>query len=503
MTQTVKRNLSIAAIIVASVAAGMILTADLGWLRGSSAQQLTPEGTIPAVALPSFADVAERVMPAVVSIRSTEIIQPGDRGRGINPFDFFFGDPRAPQDPRRAPMEPEAIPQRGIGSGFITSPDGYIITNNHLVGNADRLDVYYAGGEKTARAKVIGRDPATDLALVKIDVDEQLPTVRLGDSSRVRVGDWAIAIGSPLQFENTLTVGVVSAKGRSLGLSEATFSFENFIQTDAAINQGNSGGPLLNLHGEVIGINTAISGMGQNIGFAVPVDTAKKIYPQLRERGRVIRGFLGINIDEIDENFQQALDLPSSDGVLVQGVTAGSPAARAGIQRGDVILDVDEVRIRRTRDLIDYVSDQAPGTRLRLNVIRDGKPRVVTATAGERPSDSGPAAASPREDTDATRSKIGISVQELTPAVRRNFRIGEDVEGVLIAHVRPVSPAGEAGLADGDILQEINRRPVRSVADVQRAVESARSGSRLLFYFTRPSPRGGEGISRYVTVTVP
>ena len=215
MTQTVKRNLSIAAIVVASVAAGMVMTADLGWLPGSSAQQLTPEGTIPPVALPSFADVADRVMPAIVSIQSTEYVQPGERGQGINPFDFFFGDPRRPQDPRtprRPDAEPEAIPQRGLGSGFIISPDGYIITNNHVVGNADRLEVHYGGGEKSASAKVIGRDPATDLALIKIDVDEQLPTVRLGDSASVRVGDWAIAIGSPLQFENTLTVVVVSSK---------------------------------------------------------------------------------------------------------------------------------------------------------------------------------------------------------------------------------------------------------------------------------------------------
>ena len=503
MTQTVKRNLSIAAIIVASVAAGMVMTADFGWLPGSSAQQLTPEGTIPPVALPSFADVAERVMPAIVSIRSTEIIQPGSRGQGINPFDFFFGDPRRPQDPRRAPIQPEAIPQQGIGSGFIISPDGYIITNNHVVGNADRLDVYYGGGEKTARATVIGRDPATDLALVKIDVEEQLPTLRLGDSASVRVGDWAIAIGSPLQFENTLTVGVVSAKGRSLGLSAETFSFENFIQTDAAINMGNSGGPLLNLRGEVIGINTAISGGGQNIGFAVPVDTAKKIYPQLKERGRVIRGFLGINIDEVDEDFKQALGLPTSDGVLVQGVTPDSPADDAGIQHGDVITDVDQVHIRRTRDLIDYVSDQPPGTKIRLKVIRDGKDRTITVTAGERPADGERPAPSQGEDVDATRSKIGISIQELTPAVRQRYGITDDANGVLITYVRPVSPAGEAGLAEGDVLVAINRQPVRSTADVQRAIEATPSGGRLLVYFTRPDPRGGDAISRYVTIAVP
>ncbi len=496
MTQSVKRNLSIAAIVVASVAAGMVLTADIGWLPGSSAQQAAQEGTIPPVALPSFADVAERVMPAVVSIRSTEIIRPGQGGEGVNPFDFFFG-PRTPPG-----AEPEAVPQRGLGSGFIISSDGYIITNNHVVGNAERLDVHYAGGEKTARAKVIGRDPATDLALIKIDVDEQLPTVRLGDSGKTRVGDWAIAIGSPLQFENTLTVGVVSAKGRSLGLSSESFSFENFIQTDAAINQGNSGGPLLNLRGEVIGINTAISGIGQNIGFAIPVDIAKKVYPQLKESGRVVRGFLGINIDEIDDEFQEALKLPTGDGVLVQGVTPASPADKAGIERGDVITDVDDVHIRRTRDLIDYVSDKRPGSKVNLKVIRDGRERNIAVTAGERPAEGETPREGEANDADATRSKIGISVQELTPNVRRLYGLGEEVAGVLIAHVRPVSPAGDAGLAEGDIIVEINRQPVRSVADVQRVIEAARSGSRLLIYVTR-AQRGGETISRYVTVGVP
>ncbi|MFN2443369.1 MAG: Do family serine endopeptidase [Thermoanaerobaculia bacterium] len=497
MSPRFKQGLSIVAIVIASVAAGMILTADFGFMRGSQAQQLTDEGTIPAVALPSFADVAERVMPAVVSITSTEIIQPGDRQnpRGMDPFDFFFG-PRGQQP--QMPNEERAIPSGG--SGFIISPDGYIITNNHVIDGASRVQVHYAGGDRTADAKVVGRDPATDMALLKIESDQPLPHVRMGDSDKVRVGDWAIAIGSPLQFQNTLTVGVVSAKGRALGLS-ADASFENFIQTDAAINRGNSGGPLLNLRGEVIGINTAISGVGQNLGFAVPVNVAKRIYPQLRDSGRVVRGHLGITIQEIDERYKEAFGLPNTDGVLVQSVTPGSPAEKAGIERGDVVIRVDDVEIQRSRDLIDYVSDQRPGTRVRVQLLRDGKQRTITATTGERPGTDEPTADPSRGDENSTQSKLGISVQELTPQTRRMFGIGDEVQGVLIAHVRQVSPSGDAGLADGDVIVEINGQAMRTPADVQRVVEGAESGSYLRFYISRTFRNRTQ--SSYVPVQVP
>jgi serine protease Do len=473
----------------------MVLTADIGWLPGSGAQQIE-EATIPAVALPSFADVAERVMPAVVSITSTEIVRPGDRGRGMDPFDFFFFPRRSPEG------EPEerAIPSGG--SGFIISSDGYIITNNHVVEGATKVEVHYDQGEKTAEAKVIGTDPATDLALLKIEVRDQLPTVRLGESDQVRVGDWAIAIGNPLQFENTLTVGVISAKGRALGMSEVTRSFENFIQTDAAINRGNSGGPLLNLRGEVIGINTAISGMGQNIGFAVPVNVAKKIYPQLREKGRVVRGYLGINIEEVDQQYKEAFNLPTTDGVLVQSVTPDSPADQAGIQRGDAITDVDDVRIQRSRDLIDYVSDQGPDAKVRVRLIRDGRERMVTVTTGERPAEGSSVEPATRRDADPTRSRLGITIQEITPGVRRSVGIPDSVTGVLISHVRPVSPAGEAGLGEGDVIVELNGQKMSTVADVERIVERTGSGEVLRFYVTRTF-RGGETTSSYVIVRAP
>lgn len=499
MTQRLKRNLSIAAIIIASVAAGMVLSADLGWLASSRAQQARAEEVaVPPVPLPSFADMAERVMPAVVSITSTEIVGPDDR-RGMSPFDFFFPGP-GQREPQRFPDEERAIPSGG--SGFFISPDGYVITNNHVVEGATKVEVHYDEGERSAQATVVGRDPATDIALLKIEVDERLPTLRLGDSDAVRVGDWAVAIGNPLQFENTLTVGVISAKGRSLGLSAESLSFENFIQTDAAINRGNSGGPLLNLRGEVIGINTAISGVGQNLGFAVPVNVAKKIYPQLRDTGRVVRGYLGISIEEVDEEYKVAFDLPSSDGVLVQSVSEDSPADEAGIQRGDVVIQVDEVRIQRSRDLIDYVSDQPPGTSVRVRLIREGRERTINVPVGERPAEGETPETRPDGDNDPTSSRIGITIQELTQNLRRMQGIPDSVNGVLIAHVRQVSPAGEAGLADGDVIVELNGRQVNTPADVERIVAAAKTGEYLRFYISRVF-RGGRVQSSYVVVPVP
>ncbi|HWW61790.1 MAG TPA: trypsin-like peptidase domain-containing protein, partial [Thermoanaerobaculia bacterium] len=268
MSQTTKRILSTLAIVIASVAFGVLISADLGLMKQSNAQTpiQTSSGAVTSVTIPSFADVAARVAPAVVSIQSTEIVKSSDMRKrnfgGMDPFEFFFPDP---SDPRRRggrnnEGDDEQRQQSG-GSGFIISPDGYILTNNHVVEGATKVEVHYGADENgnggsTVTAKIVGRDPATDVALLKIDVSRQLPSIPLGDSERIRKGDWAIAIGNPFQFENTLTVGVVSAKGRNLGLSRETSSFENFIQTDAAINFGNSGGPLLNISGEVVGINT-------------------------------------------------------------------------------------------------------------------------------------------------------------------------------------------------------------------------------------------------------
>jgi serine protease Do len=494
-----KQTLSIVAIIVASVTAGVIISADLGLTTRSEAQQQAARvdpGTMPAVAVPSFADIAERVMPAVVSITTTEVVR-GRQAQGMNPFDFFFPDPR-----RRGDGEDEQEHREmSGGTGFIISPDGYILTNNHVVENATKVEVHY-GEENIVEAKIVGRDPATDIAVVKIDVKEQLPTVRLGDSDKIRVGDWALAIGNPLQFENSLTVGVISGKGRSLGINETTNSFENFIQTDAAINFGNSGGPLLNIQGEVIGINTAIRAMAQNLGFATPINVAKQIYPQLKEKGSVTRGYLGIRIGEISQQDREAFSLPSSRGALVQSVEPGGPADKAGIQHGDAVIQIDNVEIKRNRDLIDYVSSLAPGTSVKVTLVRNGERKTLTAKTGVRPDTA--EGTESREDNDPApaRSKLGVSLQELTPAVRQMYGLDDEVRGLLVTNVREVSPAGEQGLQQGDVITEVNGKPVGSIADFSATVDKAKSGQYLRLYVTRGS-RTGRTNSFFVVIRVP
>src|SRR5438128_3005821 len=358
MNSRTKRILSTIAIIIASVVFGIVISADLGLMRKSNAQSapVIQTSSGPAVAttvsVPSFADIAARVAPAVVSITSTEVVKTSDMRRrnfGIDPFDFFFPNPndgrRRPNNPRDQGEDDEHA-QRSGGSGFIISHDGYSLTNNHVVEGATKVDVHYGAdaegnGGHTVSAKIVGRDPATDIALLKIDAPGELPNVPLGDSERIRKGDWAIAIGNPFQFENTLTVGVIAAKGRSLGLRRETSSFENFIQTDAAINFGNSGGPLLNINGEVVGINTAIRGGGaQGLGFATPINTAKRLLPELKQ-GKVVRGYLGMGIVPVTDEVKDAFSLQDARGALVQYVDPGKPADKAGIEAGDVVVAID------------------------------------------------------------------------------------------------------------------------------------------------------------------
>ncbi|MGA7614891.1 MAG: trypsin-like peptidase domain-containing protein [Thermoanaerobaculia bacterium] len=497
MSQSVKRTISILAIIVASVAAGVILTADFGWMKKSAAQQVTttPDGSVAMMTVPSFADLADRVMPAVVSITSKEIVH-GQSGQGINPFDFFFPD--HPRIPNNQDNEREQI---SGGSGFIISPDGYILTNNHVIEGASSIEVRIGKEDTTVPAKIIGRDPATDIALIKVDVGHPLPTVKLGDSNTTRVGDWAIAIGNPLEMENTLTVGVISAKGRSLGISEATASFENFLQTDAAINFGNSGGPLLNIKGEVIGINTAIRAMAQNIGFAIPIDIAKKVYPQLKASGKVTRGYLGINITEIDEKYQKAFNLPNMNGVLVQNVEASGPAAKAGIQPGDVIIQVDTRQIKSSRDLIDYVSDLGPGKRISITLIRNGKTEHVTATTGERPPVGQETNQEGGEENPA-RNRIGLTVQQITPGLRQMYGLPSSANGVIITDVKSVSPAAEAGLSQGDVITSAAGETINTPQELKRIVDRMKSGEYLRLYVSRFG-RNGQSQSFFVPVQIP
>lgn len=517
-----KRILSTMAIIIASVAFGVLVTADLGFVRESHAQQtpaaVTAQGPVTTVAIPSFADLASRVMPAVVSITTTEIVHTSQMTNphsfgGVDPFDFFFGPaPRTPHTPRGRgnnndeDSQDDARRQLSGGSGFIISPDGYILTNNHVVEDASKVQVHYGADENgngghTVAATIVGRDPSTDIALLKISVGGQLPYVALGDSDRARKGDWAIAIGNPFQFENTLTVGVISAKGRALGLSEETRSFENFIQTDAAINFGNSGGPLLNISGEVVGINTAIRGGAQGLGFATPINTAKRLLPQLKQ-GKVVRGYLGMTIQEVTDQYKNAFNLPEARGALVQNVEPGKPADKAGVEQGDVVVDLDGRTVNNNRQLIDYISYLPIGTRVKLGIIRNGKHVDLMATTAERPEEGVAPEPAPENAAQPAHNKLGLSIQDITPAVRQSYGIAPNVTGVVVTNVRDVSAAGEAGFSEGDVITELQGQKITSVDQFRKVLDSFKTGQWIRMYVMIPT-RGGRPFASYRALQIP
>ncbi|MGD1148938.1 MAG: Do family serine endopeptidase [Thermoanaerobaculaceae bacterium] len=478
--------LSMSVVAVGATVLGMVLAGGLGITPNGTAAKGTPAGAAPAplappAGYPDFAALAERVNPAVVSVYTEERINPQDMRRfhqDMDPFEFFFG-PGTPRPDMRRQQK-----RTGAGSGFFISPDGMIVTNNHVVEGADKVWVRLNENSDRIEAKVVGRDPATDVALIRVDTKGPFTPLPLGDSDAVRVGEWVMAVGNPLAMEHTVTVGVVSAKGRALGLSEATRSFENFIQTDAAINLGNSGGPLVNLRGEVIGMNTAINAAGQNLGFAVPVNTIKAVIPQLKDKGKVVRGFLGVTITNIDQKAQESFKLPSRDGALVESVSKGGPADKADVKAGDVIVAVGGVPIKETRQLIDRVSAGAPGQKVDLEVIRDGKRTMIPVVLGERPATEGEQETSTTKE-DTPSSKLGVEIDDLSARSRRQFQIPNDVDGVVITDVTELSPTDDAGLKAGDVIMRVNSRDISSQQDFHDAIASVRSGSMVRLYVYR------------------
>jgi serine protease Do len=521
MNSTTKRILSTLAIIIASVAFGIVVSADLGLMRKSNAQsssstiQTSSGAAVTSVSIPSFADIATRVAPAVVSITSTEVVKASDMKRrnfGIDPFDFFFPNPngggRRPSQRDQGNDGDDEHAQRSGGSGFIISPDGYILTNNHVVEGATKVDVHFGAdadgnGGHTVSAKIIGRDPATDIALLKIDAGSDLPSVPLGDSDRIRKGDWAIAIGNPFQFENTLTVGVISAKGRSLGLSQTTQSFENFIQTDAAINFGNSGGPLLNINGEVVGINTAIRGGGaQGLGFATPINTAKRLLPELKQ-GKVVRGYLGMGIVPVTDEAKESFHLAEARGALVQTVEPGKPAEKAGIQYGDIIVEIDGRKINTNRELIDYISYLPVGSKVNITVIRNGQRKTLTATTTERLLEADNQDRNSNNNVEPSRNRLGMSVQDINAQTRQAYGIDDKVRGgVVVTNVKEVSPAGEA-LTEGDVITEVQGQKINNATDFRAAIDGLHSGETIRMYVVNASRGNGSPIQGYRFIKVP
>lgn len=422
----------------------------------------------------NFADIAARMNPAVVNIdatargrRARRLIDEGARRGADDPFDRRGAD----------------APRRGTGTGFIIDPDGNILTNHHVIEGAERLTVKLADG-RTLRADVVGSDPDTDIALIKVEGPGPFPHAVLGDSTRLRVGEWVCAIGNPLAYEHTVTVGVVSFIGRKL----FDPSLDNYIQTDAAISFGNSGGPLINSRGQVIGINSAVSRQASNIGFAVPINQARAVLKQLKTLGRVERGYIGVTLRDVDPDVQQSLKLSRADGALVQDVTPGSPGARVGLRPYDVIVSVDGQPVRTHDRLIREIAERQPGSSARLEYTRDGRTQAVTIKLAERPRQ--PVAA---ETSTAERSvqrtgpgELGLSLIEIDDSNAHRFDIPAGMTGLMVQRVEPLSVAYDGGIERGSIILEVNRQPVNSIAGWRRIVGAARPGEVLAIYLYEP-----------------
>lgn len=464
----------IAAGLIAALAFGGIKMYGplLSYARASTAavQTAAPSAPLSTGALPDFSSLAERYGAAVVNISVTQTVKTGlssapspefDRN---DPFFEFFRNLPIPTPQGERPMQ-------GLGSGFIVSPDGLILTNAHVVRDASEVTVKLTD-KREFKAKVIGTDPQTDVALLKIDAGNLL-TVALGDSNGVRVGEWVVAIGSPYGFENSVTAGIVSAKGRSL----PDGSYVPFIQTDAAVNPGNSGGPLFNLKGEVVGINSQIysrTGGYQGLSFAIPINVAVKVKDQLVQYGKVTRGRIGVAIQEVNQSLAESFGLKKPAGALVSSVEKGSPAAKAGVQPGDVILKIDGKDIGGSMDLSGYIADLKPGSTAKVEVWRQGAPRELTVTVGEMKAPRVASSKAVEED----RGRLGVAVRALTPDEQKEA----GVNGGLIVE-EASGPAASAGVRPGDIILALNSSPVKSASELRSLVE--KSGKRVALLVQR------------------
>ncbi|HEX8652821.1 MAG TPA: DegQ family serine endoprotease [Pyrinomonadaceae bacterium] len=420
----------------------------------------------------SYAEVVSRVSPSVVTIRSERRVREASQFPFFDDpfFREFFGDRFRNAQPR-----PQERRERGLGSGVIVSADGHILTNHHVVDGAEEIRVELNDNRSLA-AKVIGSDPPSDLAVLKVDA-QGLPVLPLGDSDRVRVGDIVLAVGNPLGVGQTVTMGIISAKGRSTGLSDG--SFEDFLQTDAPINTGNSGGALVNTNGELVGINSQIlspSGGNIGIGFAIPANMARSVMDQLLKGGKVRRGMLGLTIQSVTADLASSLGLPNVRGALVSSVQPGSPAERAGVRRGDVITAFNGAPVSDSNSLRNQVARTQPGTEVTLTVSRDNRDQQVHATLGELPADKNRVATGDNGGGATDTGKLGVSVELLTPALASRLDLPSGAQGLVVTNVDPIGPAAEAGVREGDLIEEVNRQPVRSVTDLQTAIQ--RTGTR-------------------------
>jgi len=425
-----------------------------------------------SVILPDFTKIAAEANDYVVNIYTTQIIE----RRAIAPpddiFRFFFGDEFFK---RFFEGMPRRFKRRSLGSGFIIDKKGYILTNYHVVKGASKIKVKLHDGS-SYNAKIVGSDPKTDIALIKIDPKEKkLKVAPLGDSDKIKIGDWVLAVGNPFGLSYTVTAGIISAKGRVIGEGP----YDNFLQTDASINPGNSGGPLINIKGEVIGINTAIVAQGQGIGFAIPINMAKEILPQLKTRGKVIRGWLGVYIQAVTPELAKSFGLKITKGAVVTQVLKGSPAEKAGLKEGDVILEYRGKEIKGVRDLPRLVAMTPPGTRVKMKIFRDGKIKTLWVKVGAMPEEE---ATIPHEGK--VKLRLGIKVQPVPPQIKEELNIEG---GVYVSSVEPGSPADEAGIQHGDIILRVNRKKIRNLSDFKRAISKIKPGEIVAFLIKRGS----------------
>jgi len=433
--------------------------------------------TAPVKMIPeSFSSLSEMVSPAVVNIRTVKTIKGG--GRVFR----HFRSPFEKDDPKRdffdrffGQDQQRDFKQRSLGSGFIIDEEGFIVTNNHVVEGADQIMVLLRN-ETKYDAEVVGRDPNTDLALIKIKGNGDFPVAHLGDSDSLKVGEWVVAIGNPFGLENTVTAGIVSAKGRVIGSGP----YDDFIQTDASINPGNSGGPLLNMKGEVVGINTAIVSSGQGIGFAIPINLAKGILNQLKVQGEVTRGWLGVAIQDLSDELAEYYGLKNGKGVLVTEVFSGDPADQAGIKPKDILLKVNGQPVETTRDLTGLVADLKVGEKAEVVVSRDGREKTFVVTISKREDQK----IVSRRFQEKTEDTFGIRVENLTPEIARRFKI-KDTAGVIVSDVKPGGKGAGAGVAVGDIIKEVNHSEVKNVDEYSQTVEKVGSGETVQMFIKR------------------
>lgn len=497
----VKMLLASSVLILVGIIVGLLAGVDQRWLTSSTAENTRPAATPVSLPLPLFGEgedqplvkVAQAVTPAVVNIATSRTVQ-GQGGSPLNPFfedpffRRFFGD----QFFRQFEI-PRERREQSLGSGVILDPNGYIVTNNHVVSQADEIKVLL-GDRREFKGKIIGTDPKTDLAVIKIEATD-LPSIPWGDSSKLQVGEMVLAVGNPFGLNQTVTMGIISAVGRAnVGIAD----YEDFIQTDAAINPGNSGGALVNIRGELIGINTAIftrSGGYMGIGFAVPSGMARSVMESLIQEGRVVRGWLGVMIQELNPDLAEQFGLKEPKGALVGDVLKDSPAEKAGMVRGDVIVEVDGEAVESATQLRNMVARLSVGTKIDFSVIRDGKEKEITVKIGEQPKDLAsleePAAGEPG----GNKALAGLEVRDLTPEEAQRLGLTLEEGGIVVVRVEPDSRAQEAGVLRGDVILEVNRTPVYEMEDYRRVVSRLKSDESVLLLVNR------QGRTLFITIS--